>query len=281
MRSVRTVPAIGCTVLLLLLAGCAGVPGFGGGGEAYTGPDEPLNTTALQADHAESLRGAGSFTVSLNGSSQLGNDSSTQRTTARVDLERNRTLQRSDLAGNVQGEATGGNSTVYVENETVYVRLAFRSGNETRTQYRVVNGSQQPTQASPAEQFLTLDQFFTIADGANWTQQGTERFQGTTVTRYVANGTGSFNESALATGGAPAPNVSAFDATMLVTADGTVRKLTYTIEASVRGQAVTVGNEVLVSDVGSTTVETPGWLDEARNASDAAGSPPGDVPTTT
>ncbi len=275
MRLARPATAL-CCIALVLLAGCSGVPGFGGGsGDAYTAPGEPLNASALQADHTENLREAGSFTVTINGSSAFGNDSTEQGTVVRADLENNRTLQQADIAQSMGGQATGGTQTLYVEDGTAYVRLAFGSDNGTQTQYQVVNLSGQASQQSPSRQFLTLNQYVSIIDGGNWTQQGTESFEGTTVTRYTVNGTDAFDASSLAAAGAPAPNVTDFEATMLVTADGTIRKLAFTFEAVAQGQPITVTNDLVVSDVGSTTVEQPGWLDEARNAS--SGSPPGDV----
>ena len=261
MRSARPATAI-CCIVLVVLAGCSGIPGLGG--DAYTEPGEPLNASALLADHTATLREAGSFTATVNGSSAVGNESVHQRTLVRADIESNRTLRRTNVtqSGGQAGERT---QAVFVENETAYLRTSVESANGTRTQYRVVNTSGRSAQGGgPGQQFLTLEGYAAIVEGANWTQRGTESYRGTTVTRYTANGSDSFNASAL---GASAPNVTDFQATLLVTADGTVRKLSFTLEAGSQDRSFTVTNDLAISDVGSTTVEPPGWLDEARNAS--------------
>lgn len=268
MRLVRQTAAL-CCIALVLLAGCSGVPGLGGGGgEAYTAADEPLNTTALQADHTENLREAGSFTVRLNGTSTVGNDTSTQQTVIRADLESNRTYQRSQVDQSLAGQSSGVESELYVDNGTGYARFVLGSGNQSQAQYQTVDLSQLPPGSSaPSEQFLTLDQYFAITEGANWTQQGTESFRGTTVTRYTIEG--DYNESAL-TGGTAA-NVTDFGATLLVTGDGTVRSFGFNATVEQQGRAVNVSNTIVVTDVGSTAVEEPDWLDEARNASGGQG----------
>ncbi|WP_254536323.1 DUF7537 family lipoprotein [Halomarina litorea] len=262
MRLVRQTATL-CCIALVLLAGCSGVPGFGGGGEAYTAADEPLNTSTLQEDHTENLRDAGSFTVTLNGSSAVGNDTSSQQTVIRADLEANRTYQRSQVDQSLRGQSSGVVSELYLDNGSGYARFVLGSGNQSQAQYQTVDLSQLPPGSSaPSERFLTLDQSFAITEGANWTQQGTESFRGTTVTRYTIEG--DYNESAL-TGGTAA-NVSDFEATLLVTADGTVRSFGFNATVEQQGRTVNASNTIVVSDIGSTSVEEPDWLDEARNA---------------
>lgn len=268
MRLVRQTAAL-CCIALVLLAGCSGLPGVGGGGgAAYTAADEPLNTSALQGDHTENLREAGSFTVTLNGTSTVGNDTSTQQTVVRADLEANRTYQSSQVDQRLAGQSSGVASELYVEDGTGYARFVLGTGNQSQAQYQTVDLSQLPAGSSaPSEQFLTLDQYFAITEGANWTQEGTESFRGTTVTRYTIED--DYNGSAL-TGGSGA-NVTDFGATLLVTADGTVRSFGFDATVEQQGRTVNVSNTLVVTDVGSTTVEEPEWLDEARNASDGQG----------
>lgn len=273
MTRTRAVTAL-CCIALLVLAGCSALPGTdaGDGGEPYTEAGEPLNATELQADHRSNVRDAGSFTVVAESSSAVGNSSSEGRTVAAVDLESDRIRQDANYettvgSGNAQ-RTTGSNTTVYQSNETIYVRTTTTQGNESSTQYQVVDAERSP--ANLSARFAGLEEYTSVIRGANWTQRGTERHDGTTVTRYTANGSEDFDASTLGNGnGAEAPNVTAFNATLLVTADGTIRLLTYDVALESRGQRVTAENHVTVESIGETSVSEPDWLDEARNASSA------------
>ena len=273
MTRTRAVTAL-CCIALLVLAGCSALPGTGAGdgGEPYTAAGEPLNVTELQADHRSNVRDASSFTVVAESSSGVGNSSSEGRTVAAVDLESDRIRQDADYETAVDSgdsqRIAGSNTTVYQSNGTIYVRTITTQGNESSTQYQVVDAERSP--ANLSARFAGLEEHASVLRGANWTQRGTERHDGTTVTRYTANGSEDFDPDALENGnGAEAPNVTAFDATLLVTADGTIRLLTYDVALEARGQRVTAENRVTVESIGETSVSEPDWLDEARNASGA------------
>lgn len=237
---------------LVLTAGCS-AGGFLGGGdddgddsgiEPYTESGGDLTGEMLNDSHTEAIESAGSYTLESN-VSLTGEDSSlVQNASGQVDLENDRQYV-------VQFASLFGNQTIYryTADNTTYQRVEPESG---ETQYDTTQGGQI---TSPAINTDNVDAF-------EWEQQGTETHEGVDVTRYEA--TGVANYSALPTD-AGEGNVSDFSATLLVSADGVMHEYNvgYTQESS--GSTQQVSLRYAASDVGSTTVEEPGWLDEAQN----------------
>lgn len=274
MRSVRSVAVLSC-IALLLLAGCSALPETGGGADPYTEAGEPLNATALQEDHRSNVRTAGSFTVVTESASTSGNASAESRIVAAVDLDADRVRQDASYERGVTArgaERTSvSNITVYQSEETIYVRTVNSVGNRSTTEYQTLNRSRREARLSGggsnlSAQFAGLDQQINVVRGVNWTQRGTETNGGTTVTRYTANGSDAFDPERLGGSGGTL-DVTAFNATLLVTSDGTIRSLTYDIEVGMGDRRVAVDSRVAVEAIGETSVEEPGWLGEARNAS--------------
>jgi hypothetical protein len=273
MRSVRSVAVLSC-IALLLLAGCSALPETGGA-DPYTEAGEPLNATALQEDHRSNVRAADSFTVVTESASTSGNASTESRTVAAVDLDADRVRQDASYERGIAAQGTErtsvSNTTVYQSEETIYVRTVNSVGNRSTTEYQTLNRSRREGRSADggsnlSAQFAGLDRQINVVRGANWTQRGTETNDGTTVTRYTANGSDAFDPERLG-GSGGTPDVTAFNATLLVTSDGTIRSLTYDIEVEMGDRRVAVDSRVTVESIGETSVEEPGWLGEARNAS--------------
>ncbi|MWG34105.1 DUF7537 family lipoprotein [Halomarina oriensis] len=258
--------SIGAVLLcLVVLAGCSAVPGVGGG-EPYTAPDEPLNTTQLQADHTANVEAADSLTYALNATTTVsadGNESFRSATVldARVDVAED--VARYDVRtdGSFLGTAQTTNASVYVVDGTAYLRQS--AGDETR--YRTAEANDTTSVVRTA----TLDDQWTFLSGVNWTQNGTVDGDGETLTRYTANGSERLDRSAFGgqQGGAAADAVTSFEATMLVTSGGTVRSVTYRYTIDLDGRTQTARVTADVSDLNGTSVEEPSWLDAARNGS--------------
>ncbi|MFD1514659.1 DUF7537 family lipoprotein [Halomarina rubra] len=270
MRKSPTLALLLCATLVL--AGCSAVPGLGGGSsEAYTSPDEPLNASALQADHTENVEAADSFTYHANssGTTNLGQESNGSYTvdttlTAWVDVTDDEYRYVSRTNGSVLGTPSRSNVSVFITDGTAYAQQ--QAGGETQYDSRPTNLS------SDIVASATLAQQWAVVDATNWTQDGTETVDGETLTRYVANGSAAVEHSALlARSGAPesAANVADFDAVLLVTSDGTVRSFTTETTIDLAGRSVKSRSSVGVSDLDDTSVERPDWLDRARNASSA------------
>ncbi|WP_121820645.1 DUF7537 family lipoprotein [Halostella salina] len=249
--SVRTTLATLFVGVLVLTAGCSAAGIFGGGGdgdngsiEPYTDSGDELDGEMLNESHTEAIESAGSYTLGYNVTLSGSNSSLVQNTRGQVDLENDRQYA-------VQFVSLFGNRTTYryTADGTTYQRIVPENG---ETQYQTSNGS---TTASPAINTNNVDAF-------EWEQQGTETVDGVGVTRYEA--TGVANYSALPTAPSEA-NASDVSATLLVSEDGVMHEYTldYTQESSGATQEISL--RYAATEVGSTTVEEPDWLDEARN----------------
>ncbi|MFC5972377.1 hypothetical protein ACFPYI_13635 [Halomarina salina] len=263
--------ARGATVLLCLLtvlAGCSSVPGLGGGGDDTYGEGESLNTSALAADHASNLREAGSFTVVLTQNSSTGEGATTdQRQRVAVDLDANRTLLTGSADQRSGNRSVSNEQTVYGTDEATFVRIG--QGEDARYQYIDASGGGPMTPSLGGEQFVPLNATSSLATATDWTRNGTTTQDGETLTRFVATGNETLADSVFASSGV---TVTRYDATLLVTNDGTVRQSSFTLGVESGGQSATQRVDVRITDVGNTTVEEPDWLDEAREQSGGLGN---------
>jgi hypothetical protein len=263
-------PSRGLTVLvclLTLLAGCSGVPGLGGGGgggETY-GDGETLNASALAEDHAENLREAGSFTVVVDGSASVGDagPDTDQAQRVAVDLEGNSSLVTTSVVQRQGNQSASDNRTVYVTEDAAFFRIG--SGEDVRYQQLNLSGAGALGQTFGGEQYLDVSGSVPTLAATEWTRNGTVERDGETLTRFSAGSGEALNRSAL--GLTPSVNLTEYDATLLVTGEGTIRELTFTLGAEAQGETLTQALELRYTEVGSTTVDEPDWLDEARNAS--------------
>ena len=263
-----------------------------------------LNVDALESRHVQTVREAGSLTVVVNATSESDRVRTTTNAVARVDLTNGTSYQQSDSRRALVGNASNGSNdstaggqsattqsvALYTADNTTYVRVASGDG---EPRYRVANGSagQSPV-ATSNEQFVTLQGVFQVADATAWTQSGNETGAGTT---YTASGADSIDVDALfgtnasgmdrnvsagengSTNASGAPpldvNVTAYDATLVVSENGTLDEFRYTMTVDLGGRETTISRSYDVRDVGETTVEEPPWLDEAN--AQAAGTSSG------
>lgn len=237
---------------MLLLAGCSGVSGLDGSAEPYSPAGEPLNGTQLQADHVENAATLDSVRYGVEQRTLHSNGSvySEYRTAIAADRTANRTL----VVSNVELRGRTVNTSTYVAGNRSFVRRSI----DDQTSYRV--GSASDADVNLTGSLRLASEWGTIS-GINWTQNGTETFDGETVTRYSASGV---EENAAALGLRDSSDLASFAATLLVTSDGTVRVLTATLTGS--GEAPRTSEVRLeLTGLNETTVEEPGWLDAARN----------------
>ena len=265
---------------VVLLAGCAGV----GGSDPYTDTGAALDGDQLRESHVENLRSAGSYTSSFNASYVTDGSATTINLTTRVDTETDRGLRFTRL--NASGPTVSGvlETTAYTAGDTTYRKRTLRSADGSTSSYDSASapydGAVQPVNISAA----AFADVFGDVDRVNWTQAGVERYDGTSVTRYEAEGVEAFvDASSVAVPGSDAPpedpsvgdgEVVEAGATLLVTGDGTVRLLEVSFVVDTDRGRTAVSYRISFEGVGSTTVEEPAWTDRAGEGQQASARRP-------
>lgn len=271
--------AVLAAVLLVALAGCSGVlPGTGDAEEeAYTTSGEELNGTTLRSDHVDQLEAAGSFTTGTTVVLESANRTAELERTTAVDLEGDRALQTDTIETSGAGMSGTFGSDTYTAGDETYTRLRAGTGNDTSVQYQHASAPYDDVGVTPVNTTAAMNA--ELAENAaatvNWTQTGVVERNGTTVTRYEATGQENFTEFRDRTDLGPGETdlseldaeISEIEATMFVDRDGVVRQFDVRFAGTAQGQDVTMSVTVTTTDVGETTVQEPGWLDEARNRS--------------
>lgn len=269
-----SVPRTALLAAVVLLAGCAGV----GGQEPYTDTGAALDGAELRDDHVENLRSAGSFTSSFNASYVAGGSRTVINLTTRVDTEGDRALRYTRL--NASGPTVSGvlETTAYTAGDTTYRKRTLQSDDGSASSYDSDSApydALQPVNTTAAQFAGVLGDI----DRVNWTQAGVERYDGTSVTRYEADGVEAFvDASSVAVPGSDAPpedpsvgdgEVVDAGATLLVTGDGTVRLLEVTFVVESDRERTAVSYRISFEEIGSTAVEEPAWTDRAGGGQQA------------
>lgn len=269
-----SVPRVFLVAAVVLLAGCAGV----GGSEPYTDTGAALDGSELRESHVENLRSAGSFTSSFNASYVAGGSRTAINVTTRVDAGNDRAIQYTRL--NASGDTVSGvlETTAYTAGDTTYRERTLRSEDGSASSYDSDSApydALQPVNTTAAQFAGVLG----AVDRVNWTQAGVERYDGTSVTRYEAEGVAAFlDASSVAVPGSDPPpedpavgdgEVLEAGATLLVTGDGTVRLLEVTFVVETGDGRTAVSYRIGFEDIGSTAVEEPSWTDRAAEGQQA------------
>lgn len=253
----RQIAAV-AVVALLLLAGC-------NGGSAPSTPEDqmttapnetaqagpihetPLDPTTVGDAHVEALADAGTFTVVSNATQSAAN---TTRETGSV--------VRGDLStGAVSTHSESGQQTVdryAFANGTAYQRLAMGD----RVQFQQADqqmGNATQYARSSVESFVTL---------FNFTYDGTQTVDGSTVHVYEAPDAGSLNTSAPAFSQINESMIDSANATLRVREDGVVTQATYEISVTARGQSQTLTATQEYRAIGETDVSPPAWIGDAQ-----------------
>lgn len=264
------IPTVAAALLVLTIAaGCLGgadspaVPtemsATGGGGGDGTGDADGLSLTDPEA----ALRDAGSFTATWQ---YVGTDANDRRSEVefsyQADLDEGRTLISSTTRGATQVAGWEMHST----DEVTYAR--FNSGGNVF--YQVVE-----QERDVVSEAVSYGLVYGSGADASLNYGGTETFDGVTVERYEITEA----DSGLWAAGAAAADQSAggvavtdFRYVVLVDGDGLARyeSWSYTGETD-DGQTLTAEWEYTLTGVGSTAVEDPDWLAEAKAQVTATG----------
>ncbi|QZP37840.1 DUF7537 family lipoprotein [Halobaculum magnesiiphilum] len=228
--------------LLVVLAGCTG------GGAPYDGPPSAED---VEDGHEEAIRDAGSYTynqtVSVNGSVI----DVTSNTTAAVEL---------DPETYVWEQETGdGSLSVYAPaDDRPYVRT--RAGNTIRY-------DRPENESVPNVSGFTTPPVAELAGAFDFSANGTAQVDGTRTYVYEAN-VSTLNESAVGHVGEALADAEATDATVevYVRSDGLVKRVDWQVVVEGLGEPTRLSVTITYENVGSTTVEEPSWLEEAKSA---------------
>ncbi|MDS0259054.1 hypothetical protein NDI56_06575 [Haloarcula sp. S1CR25-12] len=239
-------------VLLALLALGAGCQAPPSGPTTETEPGTPANGASVPQSfldsHEPTVRVAGSATVNrttlitrpvANGTES---ETLTQTTLLRVAFERGRAFERLDPLGG------DGIVRYRTENGTTYERYA---GGE------LYYGPQRSQPINESEALTPM----LVADSA-LERRGPGTVDGVSGTVYVVTSFSALGEGVYDS--VDPETVTAFNATYVVDERGYVayQRLRFTVERE--SGTLTVTESVRTSEVGSTSVEPPAWLDEAR-----------------
>lgn len=248
---------------LLVFAGCS-AGGDGGatttapettattGGDATPVYESPLDGQTVAENHEAVVRDAGTFTLVSTSNQTQDDQSFVVNSTTTVNLDSGEYFSRQETEGRSVEEYSYGNGTVFRN-------LSVASG---ETQYSV-------PQQTPNLSRLAGNQIGSFVDAFALSHAGTESVDGTETHVYEATGVEELNESAPGFGEIDADNVTAIDARVYVTDDGLVKRFAYSLSVSTEQGNVSLAVDQRYVDVGSTTVEQPAWLDEARENTSA------------
>lgn len=277
--SVRSSPGIYLATALivfifLLTAGCLGGPIGGppddGPPSAEWADGQSVNETVLVHAHFDALRAAGSFTVNrtakvtIDGASRQKDQrpdwyQPTQITYQEVDLEDTRYSRESITVGR-------GRASSFINAKVDADRR--RPCPTCDWEYRFTNRPPGDTLAQEINRYRrdrTADEMAELFDDWNFTYVETVTRDGETLYHYRGNWTF----------GKPIPPFRAppnGSGTLLVTDDGVIRLWDYDFTGTARidGESAPVSVTLEYSfryfDVGSTTVERPDWVEDARRS---------------
>ncbi|WEL24780.1 DUF7537 family lipoprotein [Haloferax volcanii] len=256
--------------VLVLLAGCAGGADVApaadaddtdtptdGGGSADTDASSDGDDFEL-SDPERLLRDAGSFTVSWSyaGVDADGVETAVTREFA-ADLDAERSYSRT--TSTTDGQSDAGGVEQYVADGVTYVRV----GGDDGATYTSYEGSTEVLATA-----IALSQARAYGADDDLTFAGTETFDGASVERYELSAA---NEALILAGSAAAQGepgtleVTSFEYVVLVDEDGLSRHESWSFSGRMDdGSEVSGSWEYSLTGVGSTTVEEPAWLDEAR-----------------
>jgi hypothetical protein len=279
----RSVPVI-VIVLMVGLTGCAGIAPFGESTstpESTTSQPEKKTTTADAISYPPGYAKSGitnpekaaeqanaaplehdSFTLSMTASVPVRNTNLTINVSGKIDVSDKRVyiVANGSAFGSdiIKNETYYADGTVYKQNQLAFSRTTYSISQGSFQSYTGVNPSGKVSINGADSEIAT--QFKT----ANFSGAKQVTRNGETLFRYEASSVNNsdpflFNDSLTN------PSVDEFNATLLVDQEGIIKSFGYSITYTPAGgtqRTLTVRYQT--TDIGSTTIEKPDWLDEAK-----------------
>ena len=221
-----------------------------------SGEEATLDKEELWANHAETIREAGSMTsrqVEFVASSETGSDAVRIRQTTRADLEAGTAHHAKATLGIPEETYTTPNAT-YTAAEVPAVGDGVAQQETGEPPY---DGAVQPvnTEAAMGKGLMPVDDVVFV-------DSGVETLRGTEVQRYEARGAEALEQQFSENVGSSitSGDVEDFHMVVLVDEDGLVHHFEWSIRVDTEEEVLTYAYVQSITDVGETTVEEPGWL---------------------
>lgn len=270
MKSSRLAVAV---ITVAVLAGCSGfTPGETTTERTTLGDDEyPPGITedgiedsfALADAHSESLRDT-SYSVTQTSEIRYANGTlyTRENQSTYVGADKTKFRYRSTVTGTAARFLGGTSGTVEIySNGSVVVRKLEARGNVSYGQVTTPEG--EPADPLSTYRGMPLQSSrIPILFGQISEVSVTPQDNGTYLVQATA-----FSSNNLEVRGTLVRNITAVDFTATVNSDGLVREYRLSFQGTVNGQDVTVTEHVRYSSIGTTSVEEPGWFEQATNQS--------------
>jgi outer membrane biosynthesis protein TonB len=216
---------------------------------SVAGPEPPLDPEAVADAHVEGLRAAGSFAIADNATIEGAGESRTNDRSGQVNLDAN----TARLVSKPTEEAT---RYTYAEGAMAYEKTVFDELDQP--QYEVSELGR-----PLAESLLTATEIAETVRAVDYERSGTLTRDGQELAVYVANGTDSLDTDVLFRG----EGISEFSSTLVINPEtGVVRtlKTERTTDALSADGSNTITETLRFSDIGSTEVDQPAWVDDLK-----------------
>ncbi|WP_436902951.1 DUF7537 family lipoprotein [Halovenus halobia] len=258
----RRILLVFAVAALVALAGCSGAdsPSASNNGteaaggdepgandEMSTGADEEPTLDSVTANASEALAEIESFTLETTSRTSNATQSLTVNQTIRADIDAGAVyaVERSDLRGNTNGIVV---TERYGSGETVFVRNSFPAQNFTfYERQRVTDAVEESVEDTESGSLADRYEF-----SHSRTADGDHRFTADSVEQF--------------TGSVSGGTVESLSAEVIVDADtGLVTEVEIRLTATTEQGELTISEQRTLSELGTTTVTEPDWLDTARD----------------
>lgn len=248
-------------VLVIGLAGCSGLSPFGSGSAYPDGYNESEITDPETAaeQHSEALSEYDSYTHELNAT--YPDQDATMNLTVQIDEANKQAsmdtkLDREDEEV-MRIEMYQDGNTTYEKTEMALFGTVYNTTDESFASFE---GNQTNT--------TDIDDWFA---NASFEEADTVTRDDETLYRYNATDVDdpeAFENLAIAEG-ETIDSIESFNTTVLVNKEGLIRSLGFDMTVTYLGETQDISAEIRITDLDSTTVEEPDWLEEAESKAES------------
>jgi hypothetical protein len=243
--------------LLVATAGCSALPGGDSEAAGYDVAGSELDGQTITDTTTEAVEDAGSFTIETSSTvtTSQGGAEQTGLSTIQVDLDDDRGIRNQTQSYSTENQTQEQISVVYTDGSTSYRKQTVQG----ETTYDQQEGPQQSfTGIRPVNTTAFTQNYTSIVDGFSWEQDGSGEVDGVAVTEYSLTGEPDKDVLNLP------ENATVEDASgaLYIDSDGVLRQADIAYTVTTERGTTSIDATTTLTDVGSTSVEEPGWLSE-------------------